>query len=172
MKSTYSSNLLKKARKSLSIALMIGILVPAQFLAPIVPAAEAATANGIEVFRGPAWHVFPTGVELFVNEPKHNQPAGTYNLASVPFQYRHRYGVCYNRYPQANVYARYDYKGTQCQPDTNGTNAYWVNAYKKIFRDRNCNGGQSGKYCLVEVSDNTTLNLSNVAPTASVVTSP
>ena len=154
----------QKLKKTLNVAIMVGMIAPSL-------AATEAFANGIQVHRAPAWGAYTSGVELFINEPKHNQPAGTYNLASVPFQYRLRYGVCFNRYPEARVLARYDYNGTQCQPDTWGANAYWVQVYRRVFTDRNCNGGgQSGEYCITEVGDSTALNLSNVAPTAKVVT--
>lgn len=159
------ARLLVRSKTALSILLMIGMLMPS-----VLPA-YAATSNGIEVHTALYWHI-GTGVELFINEPKHNQPAGTYSMNSVPFQYRLRYGVCFNVHPQAYVMARYDKNGTQCQSDTNGTNAFWVDTgYRKQFRDMNCDGGSvSGRRCLVEVGDSTTLNLSQVLTTAKTVT--
>ncbi len=101
------------------------------------PSLAAAAGSGIEVHTaGASWNVPSTHglpiITIFVNEPIHNAPAGTYPKSAVPLSYRVTYGVCANNTFIARVIGRVALNGGKLTTlDSAGTN--WQTVHDKKY---------------------------------------
>ena len=118
----------------------------------ITQAAGSGNGNGIEVLspvsagsRGEEWDIFLQDepvVQLFINKPTHNAPAGTYDKANIPVSFRVDWAACANKLSTARVIVRYDANGGRHSNLTGNSSSNWVNLYNETFSDDgSCGGG-------------------------------
>jgi len=143
--------------KTISKVLFIGgifAIVAGVFMSTlnITQAAGSGNSNGIEVLspvsagsRGEEWDIFLDDepvVQLFVNAPTHNAPAGTYDKKNVPVSFRVDWAACANKLSTARVIVRYDANGGKHSNLTGTSSSNWVNLYNNTFSDDGtCGGG-------------------------------
>lgn len=95
----------------------MGVLLLGAALAAGAGLAQAAgNGNGIQVVAPIASQDYhndwrPLGskpvIEVFINEPQHNAPAGTYSREAVPYSVRVEWAVCKNRVAGARIASHY-----------------------------------------------------------------
>ncbi|HVW67206.1 MAG TPA: DUF11 domain-containing protein [Candidatus Peribacteraceae bacterium] len=163
-------------------AVTSGLLVVSTFLM----SSPLAAANGIDVFTAITLHqnAIYNGdpnkeyqywgaiwespiVALFVNQPIHDAPAGTYQCnGSIPLEYRVDYAACKNATTATRVIGRFDANGGK-QTSLLGSNANWVKVYDNQFTDPpHCNAAG----CIFSKTFNATVNLSGLSPSATATT--
>lgn len=101
----------------------------------------AGNGNGINVLNpsivqpGGHWTAVAgrPSIELFINDPIHNMPSGTYDRSKVPLSYRVQWAVCGNDWAYARVVTSYlntDIAYTGFQPPAGSA---WVQVSNKLW---------------------------------------
>ena len=146
-----------------SVVLVTGLCLFAGYK---VSAATNTNTNGIEILNPASStvdHNLQGGylVQLFINSPISDSPAGTYQKNAVPLEYTVTYAVCNNTLNTIRVNARYDLSGGK-QTTFQGTNASWqILPYQGTFSTQKCADGSSA--CFNSSQDSATLNLSQLS---------
>src|SRR3989344_1207925 len=160
----------RKTAVSLSTFSVFTIAIAAGFmLFTGVQVFSAGNNNGIEVwtsplgFGQPEW---PGGVvQLFINSPIHDAPAGTYNKNAVPLQYRLSYAVCQNRITHTRVVGRFDANGGKHTTLTGNNSSNWEVVHNQLHDDGPlCQNGAG--HCVQSKDFSGVLNLSNLSSSA------
>ena len=160
----------RKTAVSLSTFSVFTIAIAAGFmLFTGVQVFSAGNNNGIEVwtsplgFGQPEW---PGGVvQLFINSPIHDAPAGTYNKNAVPLQYRLSYAVCQNRITHTRVVGRFDVNGGKHTTLTGNNSSNWEVVHNQLHDDGPlCQNGAG--HCVQSKDFSGVLNLSNLSSSA------
>ena len=161
--------------KKISFFIILAVVSCSLFVG--LKASATGNGNGIEVFTpttpasfGGNWG-FATSqenteslVELFINAPIHDAPAGTYPRNAVPLQYRVTYVVCANSITYVRVIGRFDLNGGK-QTTLLGTNANWQVVHNVVYTDHAVcpNGAHS---CFLSQDFSGSLDLSSLPSTA------
>lgn len=103
----------------------------------------AGNGNGINILNpsivqpGGHWTAVAgrPSIELFINDPIHNMPGGTYDRTKVPLSYRVQWAVCGNDWAYARVITSYLNKDMAYSGFQPPTGAAWVQVSNNLWGD-------------------------------------
>src|SRR3989338_8016423 len=157
---------MKRFLSSASAIVLRNLLLTILIAGPTL-AGAAGNGNGIEV-HSPSILTGRTNrptIELFINKPRHDAPAGTYQKNAVPLEYRVEWGVCGNK-PLGTVWVvgRFAQNGGKLST-LNDANTTWNIVHFKKYSPRNvpCSGET---YCNSTNYFNGTVDLSSLSAEA------